>query len=203
MGSFVFKYGNMNASKTADLLMNAYSCREKNFEVFLIKPKIDTRNGTKIKSRIGLEAQAIILNDNQSFFDLFEVNNINKEPTNLTYIFIDEAQFLNKEQVKELFYLSKNKYMNIICYGLRLNYLNEGFEGSRELLTYVDKIEEIKTICVCGNKAITHLLKVNGQYTFRGEGIHIGDTEFESVCFNCYDKVFTEKLFSEETYELP
>lgn len=199
MGILTFKYGTMKGGKTADLLMSAYHCQENNFKVYLIKPTLDTRNDDKIKSRIGLQEKALLLKENQSIYDLININGLNVEGKYITYIFIDEVQFLNKEQVKELFSLSKIPNINIVCYGLRLNYLNKGFVGSKELLIYADEIEEIKTICKCGEKAITHLLKINGEYVFDGEEIYIGDKEFESVCYLCYDKRFKDSLNNKKT----
>ena len=42
----------------------------------------------------------------------------------------------------------------VICYGLRTDFLTNGFEGSTRLLEIAHTIEELKTVCKCGQKAI-------------------------------------------------
>ncbi len=189
MAKLFFKYGTMEASKSANLLMTAFNYKQKNIPILLWKPSKDTRQKGVIYSRIGLKQKCSLIKENESLIEKF--NNENK---NAKVIIIDEAQFLSKKQVQELLEIVVLNNINIICYGLKIGYKLNGFEGSNELLTLAHDIQEIKTICKCGNKATTHLLKLNGEYQFTGDDIIIGDKEFESVCYSCYFQEKNKKI---------
>ena len=50
-------------------------------------------------------------------------------------------------------------------------------------------IEEMKTICTCGRKAICNARKVAGQFVFEGEQVAIdmeNDVQYVSMCPQCY-----------------
>lgn len=185
MSKLYFKYGTMGSSKSMDLLRTAYNYEQMNMNVLLIKPSIDIRDNNEIKSRIGISKECILFNDNDNLFKLVETFNSSLK---LNCILVDEVQFCTKEQIKELFNITKKLNIPVICYGLRINYKGEGFEASKELFILADKIEEIKTICECGKKATHHLLKINNKYIFSGESIHIGDKQFKAVCGTCWLK---------------
>ena len=98
-------------------------------------------------------------------------------------LIIDEAQFLTKDQVWELCQIVDNLNIAVLCYGLRTDFLGNLFEGSQWLLAWADSIEEIKTICFCGKKAIMNMRLLNGRPVFEGEQIFIGGNEsYISVC---------------------
>src|SRR5699024_5030212 len=122
-----FKYGAMGSSKTAQALMCRFNYVQKGFNVLLAKPSIDTRS-SKVKSRIGLEADCETFSKNENLIDFFE--NFNKKQKIDVFI-IDEAQFMTKEQVNELKEISLN--IPVLCYGLLTNFKTELFEGSKRL----------------------------------------------------------------------
>ena len=77
----------------------------------------------------------------------------------------------------------------VICYGLRADFSLHGFPGSTRLLELAHTIEEMKTICTCGRKAICNCRKVNGQFVFEGEQVAIdleNDVQYVSMCPQCY-----------------
>ena len=59
----------------------------------------------------------------------------------------------------------------VICYGLRTDLQTRGFPGSTRLLELAHTIEEMKTICTCGRKAMYNARKVNGHFTIKGDQV--------------------------------
>lgn len=194
MNRLIFKYGTMNSGKTADLLIreHSYNKLRNKFKTFLFKPEMDTRSKT-IKSRIGIEKEAILLGKEQLLSNVLEDLMNFKETLDVIekqiIVLVDEVQFLTEEQIMDIVELYKKKDVIIFCYGLMRNYKNEIFPSSDLLTEYATNIKEIQSFCECGNLARTHLLKQNGQYVLQGDGIFVGDTEYSSVCFDCYENV--------------
>ena len=104
-------------------------------------------------------------------------------------ILVDEAQFLTKDQVTQLFRFAVLIDIPVICYGLRTDFQLVGFEGSKQLLLLSHSIEELKTICVCGRKAVANGRKINGKFVFKGNQVAIDgedSVEYEALCAQCY-----------------
>ena len=185
MAKLHFKYASMNSGKSIDLLRTVYNYEENGFKVLVLKPQIDTKAGENIQTRIGLERKVdFLINEKDSILNLLKSN-----LQDITAIFIDEVQFLNKNQIEELFLISKAIDIPIICYGLRNNFKMEAFEGSRRLLEIADILEELSTLCNCGNIARYVARKHNNSYEEDGEEIIIDgeeNYEYEPLCGNCY-----------------
>ena len=94
-------------------------------------------------------------------------------------------------QIDQLFEIAVKMDIPVICYGLRTDFLMNGFEGSTRLLLIAHSIEEMKTICKCGSKAVLNARKIKDKFVFEGEQIAIDnmdDVEYESLCGKCYYK---------------
>ena len=176
----------MNAGKSTSLLQSAHNYFERGMTTKLYTAAIDDRYGVgKISSRLGLSKTAATVNDSTDFWHETE-DNLSK--TAINCIFIDEAQFLTKNQVLQLARVVDQLNVPVLCYGLRSDYQGEPFEGSKYLLVLADKLSEIKTVCHCGRKA-TMVLRINeqGQVVNEGEQIEIGgDSRYVSVCRKHY-----------------
>ena len=187
MAKLNFKYSTMNAGKTLDLIRTVYNYDENGYKVLVLKPKIDTKGEDYIVSRVGVSRKVDYLIDKEdSIVDL-----IKKDLGDTKSIFVDEAQFLTKEQIDELFLISKVFDKDVICYGLRLNFKMDAFEGSKRLLEISEELEELKTICHCGNIARYVGRKVNGNYVSDGSEVVIDGTdnvEYIPLCGDCYLK---------------
>lgn len=181
MAKLYFRYSAMNAGKTTQLLQVKYNYEERGQNVFLIKPVIDNREGNeKIKSRIGLESDAVLIDSDT---DLLLLIRKNLEQCPINCIIIDEAQFLSKTQVYQLASIVDELYIPVIAYGLRSDFKGNLFSGSEALLALADSIEELKTICWCGKKAIMNTRLLNGKPVYEGEQIQIGGNEsYISLC---------------------
>lgn len=187
MAKLNFKYATMNSGKTLDLIRMAHNYEENGYNVLLLKPAVDTKGEKCIESRVGLKRQVdYLIEKNDNIID-----KISSNLKDITCIFVDEVQFLSKKQIDELFLISKVFDINVICYGLRLNFKMEAFEGSKRLLEIAEELEELKTICKCGNIARYLGRKVNGNYVLKGDEIVIDGTdnvEYISLCGDCYLK---------------
>lgn len=180
-----FRYGAMSSSKTANLLMVAHNYKQQGKNILLIKPKIDNRFGNSIiKSRCGLEYEADYLLEKDDNF----LRNINGSILeHVSAILVDEAQFLTKEQVDTLRFITQK--VPVICYGLRTDYKTNLFEGSKRLMEIADSIEEIKTTCTfCTKKAIINLKYSNNKIIKDGtDEIDLGAEEkYLSSCWDCW-----------------
>ena len=164
MAKLHFRYSAMNAGKSTILLQTAYNYEERDQKVVLIKPAIDTKGEDKIISRIGISRKVDeIITEKDCIID-----KLSKYLKDISCILVDEAQFLKKEQVDELFFITKVYHIAVIAFGLRTNFKMEGFEGSIRLLELADELEEMPTICRCGKKARFNARKVNGKFTLEG-----------------------------------
>lgn len=187
MSKLYFRYGAMNAGKSAALLSVAHNYEEKGMPIILLKPSIDTKGDNKVTSRIGIERDVDILLAPEDFI-LDKMPNKQKPWA----IIVDEAQFLTPEQVEKLFVITKIYDIPVLCYGLRCDFQMKGFPGSTRLLELADDIEELKTICSCGKKATQNLRLINNQPIFEGEQVEIdgeSNIQYTSVCGECYLKL--------------
>jgi thymidine kinase len=164
-------------------------------KVIIINPYTDKIGGDRLVSRLGVERKVDLLIDSEkNIYD--EVNIWNREKFNVDCILVDEVQFLKSYQIDQLFEIAVVLDIPVICYGLRTDFKMQGFEGSTRLLLLAHSIEEMKTICKCGKKALLNGRKINGRFVFEGEQIaidHIDNVEYESLCGHCYFKFKNEK----------
>lgn len=187
MAKLNFKYATMNSGKTLDLIRTAHNYEENGFKIVVLKPLIDTKGNSSITSRIGVSREVDFLIDKDD--KIVEV--LKGKLNDITCIFIDEAQFLSKRQIDELFLIAHMTDIDVICYGLRNNFKMEAFEGSERLLTIADELEELKTMCHCGKIARYAGRKINGIYVTEGNEVVIdGETniEYMPLCGECYLK---------------
>lgn len=182
-----FKYASMNSGKSIDLMRTVHNYEELGFKALVMKPKVDTKAGNQIESRIGLRRKVdVVLDETDSV-----VKCLTGKLEEVKSIFVDEAQFLSSAQVDELFIISKVKDIPIICYGLRTDFKMHSFEGSRRLLEISDILEEIQTLCHCGKIARYVGRKKNGKYEVNGPSVIIDGTddyEYLPLCGQCYLK---------------
>lgn len=176
------------------LLQVAFNYEERGHKVCVIKPKMDTKNGTKLLTRIGPERETDFCFDKNE--DLF--SKIDKDYRSVHCVLVDEAQFMTKEQVDQLMMVVVKLDIPVIAYGLRLNFKREdgGFDGATRLLQQAHEIDEIKTICDCGRKAVYNARFVNGKMVADGPDILIdvpeNQVDYRALCANCYQKNLEE-----------
>jgi thymidine kinase len=188
MAKLYFRFGAMNCGKSTALMQVAHNYNENDMQVVVIKSSIDTKADDYLESRIGLKRKVDLLIDpDKSLEPFFEEWN-----QNIKAVLVDEAQFLTKNQVEELWMFSKLYDKPVICYGLKTDFQTNLFEGSSRLLELADELEELTTICRCGNKAKFNARFVDGEFASTGESIVIDgsykNVEYKPMCGKCYIK---------------
>ncbi len=173
MAKLYFRYGAMGSSKTANAIMVQYNYQERGQNALMLKPRLDNRDGDRtVGSRSGLNAPCRYVEELDSI-DL----------TACDCVIVDEAQFLTKAQVQRLVDIVDDLGIPVICYGLRADFQGNLFEGSHWLMAWADSIEEIKTVCWCGRKAIMNARVANGVVVKSGEQIVLGGNEsYVALC---------------------
>jgi thymidine kinase len=182
MAKLYFKYGAMGSSKTAQALITKYNYEENGLKVWLIKPSTDTRDGTAvIRSRIGLEAEAEPVDQETNLWTLFRERSCD-------IIIVDECQFLSPAHIDQLRTIVDEGDTPVICFGLRTDFLTRLFPGSLRLMEIADSIQEIKTICDCGNKATVNArIDGNGHIVTEGDQVVLGGNDsYIALCHRCY-----------------
>jgi thymidine kinase len=172
----------MNAGKSTLLLQAAHNYREGGMATYLITAQFDKRAGAgRIASRIGIGEDADTFAPNE---DMFAKISARLAAGPVACIFIDECQFLTKEQVWQLARAVDDLGVPIMCYGLRVDFQGSLFPGSAALLAWADEMREVRTICHCGKKATMVVRKgPDGRALRDGEQVVIGGNEtYVSMC---------------------
>ena len=188
MAKLYFRYGAMNSGKTTALLQVAFNYKERGMRVLLLKPSIDTKGQGEVVSRLGVRRPVdVLVAPDMDVLDI--VRRDMAEHGAPACVLCDESQFFTPEQVDQLFLVTVDLGIPVICYGLRADFRTRGFPGSTRLLELAHTIEEMKTICECGRKATCNGRKVNGEYVFEGAQVAIdtvADVEYQSLCPQCW-----------------
>lgn len=208
MAKLYFRYGAMNSGKSTALLQAAYNYEERGQHVLLAKPEIDTKGAAEIESRLGVTRQVDFLvgqaDDARELFTQHRDRlrrSTDEEllpggPVDVACLLVDEAQFLTPSQVDDLFRIAVEDGVPVMAYGIRNDFLTHAFPGSARLLAIAHSLEELKTICRCGRKAVFNGRVVGGRFVFDGDQVAIDEgavgtaspelTTYESLCGTCY-----------------
>lgn len=188
MAKLFFRFGAMNCGKSTALLQVAHNYEERGMHVLLVKPEVDTKGGGKIVSRLNVTRDVDIIADEK--INLYDaITQWHKDVEKISCVLVDEAQFLSEQQVEELFNVTIYTNIPVICYGLRTDFQSKLFEGSKRLFALAHSIEELKTICRCGRKAMLNARKAGEKFIFKGDQVAIDgqqDIYYESLCGHCY-----------------
>lgn len=189
MAKLHFFYSTMNAGKSTSLLQSNHNYKENGLNTMIFLPNETSKlSKGQIVSRIGLKARALIANKDFNFINFIK----NNKSENLSCILIDEAQFLTKEQVRQLGLVADRLNYPVMCYGIRTDFRGELFEGSSELLALADNLIELKTICsLCSRKATMVVRKDDsGKVVTEGSKVVVGGNDiYMPVCRKHYRKL--------------
>lgn len=187
MAQLFFRYGSMNSGKSIEIIKVAHNYEEQNKYVLMFTSALDDRESIGyVASRIGLRREATPLYPETNLFDI-----VASSPKKISCVLVDEAHMITGEHILQCAKVVDELKIPVICFGLKNDFRNEIFESSLYLLTYADKIEEIKTICwFCEKKAIMNLrVDDNGKPTREGAQFVVGANErYYPVCRKCYQK---------------
>ncbi|MBO0979927.1 thymidine kinase [Microbacterium sp. SD291] len=208
MAKLYFRYGAMNSGKSTSLLQAAYNYEERGQRVLLAKPAIDTKGASQIDSRLGMtrdvdfligaddDVRVLFAEHRERLRRTVESELIPSGPVDVACLLIDEAQFLTPEQVDDLFRIAVEDGIPVLAYGIRNDFRTHAFPGSARLLAIAHSLEELKTICRCGRKAVFNGRVIGGRFVFDGDQVAIDEgaagaaaaelTTYESLCGSCY-----------------
>ncbi len=202
MAKLYFRYGAMNSGKSTALLQAAYNYEERGQTVLLAKPEIDTKEADRISSRLGVTRPVDFLvrpeDDIRAIFAQHRArvhaeaeSTLVPENRDVACLMIDEAQFLTREQVDDLLRIVVLDGVPVLAYGIRTDFQTHAFPGSRRLMELAHSLEELKTICRCGRKALFNARLVGGRFVFDGDQVAIDELSservtYESMCAECY-----------------
>tara|TARA_B100000925_G_C21842023_1_gene401954 strand:- start:91 stop:672 length:582 start_codon:yes stop_codon:yes gene_type:complete len=189
MAKLHFFYSTMNAGKSTALLQSNHNYFESNLNTLLFIPNaIGEKSKGKIVSRIGLEAKATIFNSQYNFIK--EIKKL--DFSDISCIFVDEAQFLTSQQVHDLSEIADEFNIPVMCYGIRTDFQGKLFEGSSELLALADNLNELKTICSECDKKATMVMRLDseGNVVLEGKKILVGGNDiYKTVCRKHFRKL--------------
>lgn len=194
MSKLYFRHGAMNSGKSTALLQAAHNYEERAQHVLLAKPAIDVKGEMAITSRLGVDRNVDFLITPELNLRTEFATRVQKfkedSGNDIACLLIDEAQFLTRDQVDQALEIAVLDDVPVLAYGIRTDFLTNGFPGSLRLLEIAHSLEELKTICRCGRKAMFNARKMDDQFVFDGEqvaidGVHV---TYESLCPTCYFK---------------
>jgi thymidine kinase len=192
MAKLYFRYGAMNSGKSTALLQAAFNYEERGHRVLLAKPAVDTKGDRNILSRLGVVREVdFVIEPDADVLDRFQQHRtrvIEQHGRDVSCLLVDEAQFLTSDQVDDLLRIALMDSIPVLAYGIRTDFQTVAFPGSRRLLEVSHSLEELKTICRCGRKAIFNARLIDGHFVFDGAQVAIdgADVTYESLCGVCY-----------------
>ena len=193
MSKLYFRHGAMNSGKSTALLQAAHNYEERDQRVLVAKPAVDVQGDRNIISRLGVVREVDLLltpekNLRGAFQEVAKDASISKTP--IACLLIDESQFLTPEQVDQALELAVLDNIPVLAYGIRTDFQTKSFPGSKRLLEIAHSLEELKTICRCGRKAMFNGRLFDGSFVFDGDQVAIDGVEvtYESLCADCYLK---------------
>ncbi|TFD16292.1 MULTISPECIES: thymidine kinase [unclassified Cryobacterium] len=192
MAKLYFRYGAMNSGKSTSMLQAAYNYEERGHKVLLTKPSVDTKGDRGILSRLGVTRGVDYLltpeTDAYASFQQHRAEVLSATGLDVSCLLVDEAQFLTESQVDDLLRIAILQNIPVLAYGIRTDFQTVAFPGSRRLLEVAHSLEELKTICRCGRKAVFNGRQIDGVFVFDGAQVAIDGEQvtYESLCGSCY-----------------
>ena len=187
MAKLYFRYGAMNSGKSTALLQAAFNYEERGHRVLLAKPAVDTKGDRSIVSRLGVVREVdFTIEPDADVLDRFQHQRtqvIEEHGRDVSCLLIDEGQFLSSDQVDDLLRIALMDDIPVIAYGIRTDFQTVAFPGSRRLLEIAHSLEELKTICRCGRKAIFNARRIDGRFVFDGDQVAIDELSTDRVTY--------------------
>lgn len=189
MGKVIFNYGCMGSGKTTKMLMQFDSYKRRRRTPLIIKPCLDTRETSGDSDDVfvgwGVTKSRITKNEEPVYY--FDSLDEVLKSLNYGVLFVDEAQFLTRDDILTLCKIADIDDKDVICFGLKTDVNGELFEGAKHLLALADEFVEIDTLCEidgCKCKATAHVRFINGEPDYSGKSVAIeqGNVTYKSVC---------------------
>lgn len=187
MAKLYFRHGAMNSGKSTVLIQAAHNYEERDQTVLVAKPAIDSKGADTVVSRLGESRRVdLLLAPEDGARERFRAAVRERGPVHC--LLVDEAQFLAPAQVDDLLRIAVLDGVPVLAYGLRTDFRTAAFPGAARLLAVAHTVEELRTICRCGSKAMFNARTVDGEPVFEGDQVAIdgASVSYESMCAGCY-----------------
>ncbi|AMM21785.1 thymidine kinase [Frondihabitans sp. PAMC 28766] len=192
MAKLYFRYGAMNSGKSTALLQAAYNYEERHQNVLLAKPDTDTKGDDAIVSRLGVtRAVDFVVAPTDDLLEVFtaaRAGAVEATGSDVACLLVDEVQFFTPRQVDDLLRVAVLENIPVLAYGIRTDFRTRAFAGAERLFEVAHSLEELKTICRCGRKAMFNARLIDGRYVFDGDQVAIegATVTYEPLCAACY-----------------
>jgi len=175
-GTLVFFAGPMDSGKSTLALQMAHtqSSHDRQGRLFTSQ---DRGGQAHITSRIGLERNAIEVDDEFNFLDY--IRDEREQGRRIDFLICDEAQFYTPAQIDQLALAVDEWGVDVFCFGLMSDIRTELFAGSKRLVEMADRVEmmPVRPLCWCGRLG-THTARViNGVMVVDGPQVIVGDMD--------------------------
>ena len=191
MSKLCFRYGARTSGKRTAMLQVAHNYEEREQSVVLVKSSVDTKGDDQIVSRLGVTRRAdLLLSSDQNLRRALQTLSAQRSDLSggVACVLIDEAQFLTPEQVDQALAIAVLDEIPVVAFGIRTDCRTKAFPGSQRLMEVAHSLQEMKTICRCGNKAIFNARLGEQGIILEGERVLIGGAaaRYEALCARCY-----------------
>ena len=191
MSKLFFRYGAMNSGKSTAMLQVAHNYEERDQGVVLVKSSVDTKGDDQIVSRLGVTRQAdLLLSPGQDLRAALQALSAQRSDLSdgVACVLIDEAQFLTPGQVDQALAIAVLDEIPVVAFGIRTDFRTKAFPGSQRLMEVAHSLQEMKTICRCGNKAVFNARLGEHGIIREGEQVMIDGeaARYEALCARCY-----------------
>ena len=184
----------MNSGKSTALLQVAHNYEERDQRVVLVKSSVDTKGDDQIVPRLGVTRRAdLLLSPGQDLRVALQALSAQRPDLSVgvACVLIDEAQFLTPEQVDQALAVAVLDEIPVVAFGIRTDFCTKAFPGSQRLMEVAHSLQEMKTICRCGKKAVFNARLSEQGIIREGEQVMIdGESAcYEALCARCYLEV--------------
>jgi thymidine kinase len=170
MATLRFSFGTMGSGKSTMALQIHHNLSGRDLFGLLLTA-LD-REGAQVTSRLGVAADAIEV---VPTLDLYKLA---VEQWPLHYLVCDEAQFYTVAQIDQLARVVDDLGIDVFAFGLITDFRSQLFDGTKRLLEVADERVpmQVEARCWCGARATHNARVVNGDVTYEGETVVVGDT---------------------------
>ena len=178
MAELRFFFGTMGSGKGTQALQIRHNLAQRGLKVILTT-QLDRQEG-KVSSRLGVEAEADIVD---ASVNLFELAREAFEIPGLDAMVCDEAQFYEPRQIEQLGRIVDELHVDVYAFGLLTSFQGELFPGTARLLELADVRSQVQVEarCWCGARATHNARLVNGIQVYTGALKVVGDTANEEI----------------------
>jgi thymidine kinase len=170
MATLRFSFGTMGSGKSTMALQIHHNLASRDLYGLLLTT-LD-REGAQVTSRLGVAADAIEVLPEMDLYKLAV------EHWPLHYLVCDEAQFYSAAQCEQLGRVVDDLGVDVFAFGLITDFRGLLFDGTKRLLEIADERVpmQVEARCWCGGRATHNARVVNGEITYEGETVVVGDT---------------------------